>query len=177
MNIPGTDALNDAGKGMDKSFPDLPPLPCVPCMINKYKNMAHDKINALDKALPDPCAFLEEALKKAQEQVAKVQSKVEHYHDVAAAQANQSESDFGGAVDMIPGAKAKHDQAKAYAGTGEDMYQASLKKAKEAEQKAQDALAMCKGFRAAPANMANDAVDQGANKAMDAYNQVPLAPH
>jgi hypothetical protein len=173
MNIPGTDALNDAGKGMDKSFPDLPAIPCVPCAIAKYAGMAHDKINEIDKMIPDPCAFLEAALKKAQEQVAKVQSKVEQYHDLAAAQANQSESDFGGAVDMIPGAKAKHDQAKAYAGTGEDMYQASLQKAKDAEQKAQDALAMCKGIRAAPANTANSAVDQGAGAANDAYNQVP----
>ena len=176
MNIPGSDALNDAGKGMDKSFPDLPAIPCVPCAIAKYAGMAKDKIAAIDKMIPDPCAFLEEALKKAQEQVAKVQSKVEQYHDLAAAQANQSESDFGGAVDMIPGAKAKHDQAKAYAGKGEDMYQASLQKAKDAEAMAQKALDMCKGIRSAPAAMANDAVDKGAGAAMDAYNQVPI-PH
>ena len=177
MNVPGTDAINDAGKGMDQSFPNLPELPCVPCTIAKLKSQAHDAIEKARAAVPDPCAYLKEAHAKAQEQVAKAQSKVEEYHAIAVAQANQSESDFGGAVDMIPGAKDKHDKAKAYAKEGEDMYQKALDTAKKAEKMAADALAACEGMMAAPFDAANNAVDDGAQKATDAYKSVPVVGH
>lgn len=172
MSFPGADAIRDAGQQMDQGFPSTPELPCIPCTIAKLQSAAQDAINAAKEQF-DPCAYLRQAVAKAQEQVAKAQAKIEEYHAIGAAQIAQSESDFGGLADAA--AADKHAEVQKKVQQGEEAYQRALDAAKKAEQMAQDALAKCEGVVTQAADTANQGVDQGAQAANDAAQQITNA--
>jgi hypothetical protein len=173
MSFPGADAVKDAGKQMDQSFPSMPEVPCIPCAIAKLKGQVQDAITAAKEQF-DPCQYLRAAVEKAQAKVAEAQAKVEEYHAIGAAQIAQSESDFGGLADMA--AADKHAEVQKRVQQGEEMYQRALDMANKAQKMAQDALAACEGVVNGAADTANQAVEQGAQQATDAYKSAPI-PH